>query len=153
MSKRIVFSFPDDGVSAEAELLEEAAPATCRLVWERLPIENRTLHGMYSGREVFVMVDPAQAVAAENLVNLPLPGEVLYFHQEGGVFVEADDAYAEVCVIYGRGVQLRGEGGAPTFANLFARLIGDWSAFAEICRRVRSEGPRRLHIERGEEGS
>lgn len=150
MSRRIVLSFPDEGISAEAELLEEAAPATCRLVWERLPVENRTIHGMYSGREIFVLVEPPQAVAAENLVSLPLPGEILYFHQEGGVFVDADDPYAEICVIYGRGVQLKGEGGAPDFANLFARLIGDWVAFAEACQQVRYEGPRRLRIERGQ---
>lgn len=149
MARRIVLSFPEDGISAEAELLEDAAPATCRLVWEQLPVENQTVHGMYSGREVFVIVDSG-AVKEENLVNLPLPGEILYFHQEGGVYIDAEDPYAEICVIYGRGVQLRGEGGMPTFANCFARMIGDWSDFAAACARVRWEGPRRLRVERGE---
>ena len=151
MSKRIVLSYPELGISAEAELLEDAAPATCRLIWDRLPVENQTVHGMYSGREVFVIIDPPQAVKEENLVNLPLPGEILYFHQEGGVYIEADDPYAEICVIYGRSVQLKGEGGIPTFANCFARMIGDWSEFAAACAQVRWQGPRRLRVERGRE--
>ena len=150
MARHIVLSFPDEGISAQAELLEDVAPATCRLVWERLPVENRTIHGMYSGREVFIMVEPPQAVKDENLVNLPLPGEIFYFHQEGGVYVDADCSYSEICIVYGRGVQFRGEGGASSFANLFARFTGDWSAFAEACRRVRYNGPRRLRIERDE---
>ena len=150
MSKRIVLSFPGENVSAMAELAEDAAPETCRFIWDRLPVENTTVHGMYSGREIFVIVDPPTAVKPENLVNLPLPGEILYFHQEGGVYVEADDPYAEICVIYGRSVQLKGEGGIPTFTNLFARMTGDWSEFAEVCARVRYEGPKLLRVVRAD---
>lgn len=148
MSRRIVLSFPELGISAEAELLEDAAPTTCQFVWERLPAQNRTMHGMYSGREVFIMVNPPEPVKEENLVNLPLPGEILYFYQAGGIYNGADEPYAEICVIYGRSVQLRGEGGLPGWANLFARMVGDWSAFAEACRRVRYEGPQVLRVER-----
>jgi len=151
MYKRIVLSFPEENVSAVAELAEDAAPETCRFIWDHLPLENRTIHGMYSGREIFVIVDPPTPLKSENLVNLPLSGEILFFYQEGGVYVEADDPYAEICVIYGRSVQLKGEGGIPTFANLFARMTGDWSAFADVCRRVRYEGPKLLRVERAGE--
>lgn len=151
MSRRIELSFPEEGVSACAELMEEAAPETCRFVWERLPVEGKTIHGMYSGAEVFLFVDPAVCLPPENQVNLPLPGELLYFYQEGGVFVDASESYAEICLVYGRNVQLKGEGGVPTFASLFASLTGEWSEFGEVCRRVRYEGPKRLRISRASE--
>jgi hypothetical protein len=106
---------------------------------------------MYSGAEVFVFVDPPVELPPENQVNLPLPGELLYFYQEGGIFVDAPQSYAEICVVYGRGVQLKGEGGVPTFASLFAHLTGDWAEFADVCRRVRHEGPKRLRISRASE--
>ena len=151
MPRRITLSFPEESISALAELLEDEASVTSHFIWDHLPVENKTVHGMYSGREVFVMVDPPTAVKPENLVNLPLSGEILYFYQEGGVYIEADNPYAEICVIYGRSVQLKGEGGIPTFANLFARMVGDWSEFADVCRRVRYEGPKLLRIERAGE--
>lgn len=148
MAKRIIMSYPDESISVEAELLENQAPETCHFIWEHLPIEGRTIHGKFSGNEVFVKVEPPTKIKQENQVTLPLPGEILYYYQAGGVYVDAPNAYAEVCVIYGRNVILRGEGGVQVFASLFARLIGDWTQFADVCRRVRFEGPKRLRITR-----
>ncbi len=148
MAKRILLSFPDENVSAVAELLETQAPETCQFIWERLPVEGRTIHGKFSGNEVFVKVEPATEVKLENLVTLPLPGEILYYYQAGGVYVDIPNPYAEICVIYGRNVVLRGEGGVQVFCSLFARLTGDWTAFAEACRRVRFDGPKRLLVTR-----
>jgi len=52
-------------------------------VWKRLPVEQRAIHGMYSGAEVFVLLDDPELAPAENRVQLPLPGELLYFFDEG----------------------------------------------------------------------
>jgi hypothetical protein len=147
MPQHITLSFPKENVSATAELLTDAAPETCRFVWLNLPVEGRTIHGMYSGAEIFVFVDPPTPVEAENLVNMPLPGEILYYYQEN-VYADSTEPFAEICVIYGRNVQLRGAGGIPTFASLFARMVGDWSEFAAVCKRVRYEGPKLLKITR-----
>ena len=76
MTKHIVLSFPEENVSAMAELLEDVAPETCRFIWEHLPVEGRTVHGMLSGAEIFTFFDPATPLKRENLVNLPLPGEM-----------------------------------------------------------------------------
>jgi hypothetical protein len=148
MPKQIVLSFPEENVSATAELLEEAAPETCGFIWNRVPVEGKTVHGRYSGAEIFVFCDPPTPLKPENQVNLPLPGEILYYYQPGGVYAGSPDPFAEICVIYDRNVQLRGAGGVPTFASLFARLSGDWSAFADACKRVRYEGPKLLRITR-----
>ena len=81
MTKRIVLSFPEENVSATAELLEDAAPETCRFIWEHLPAEGRNIHGLYSGKEMFILFNPATLLEPENLVTFPLPGEILYFRR------------------------------------------------------------------------
>jgi len=152
--RRVRLSFPATGESVIAELLEDQAPAVCEFVWSILPIEHKAIHGMYSGAEVFVLLDTPQPLPRENEIQLPLPGELLYFHDEGQSGVGSRKAVSEICFVYGRGVVLRQAEGVPTFCRLFARVPGDWTRdwteFAKACRRVRWEGPQTLRIERVE---
>jgi|SRR5690348_12007515 len=152
--RHLKLSFPDSGESVVAEILDGEAPGVCDLIWERLPLEAKAIHGMYSGAEVFALIDNPATPPPENLVQLPLPGEILYFFDEGRGVAGARKPVGEVCIVYGRGVVLRGHEGIPTQASLFARIPGDWkrdwTAFAETCRRCRWEGPQRLLIERAE---
>jgi len=103
------------------------------------------------GAEVFTLIEKSRAGAGRNLVQLPLPGELLYFFDEGRGAVGARKAVGEICVVYGRGVVLRGHESIPVQASLFARIPGDWkrdwTSFAQACRRCRWEGPQRLRIE------
>jgi hypothetical protein len=149
---RIRLTFIDSGESVVADLLSGEAPETCAIVGARLPIEARAIHGMYSGAEVFTMVEDPPRPVAENLVQLPLPGELLYFYDDGRGGVGGRKPVGEICVVYGRGVVLRGHEGVPVHATLFGRIPGDWkhdwTEFALACRRCRWEGPQRLRIER-----
>ena len=135
-----------------AEMLEDEAPNVCHQVWAKLPIEAKVIHGMYSGMEVFAMIENPQPVPEENRVQLPLPGEILYFYDPGAGGVGAKKAVGEIVIVYGRGVVLRGHEGVPTHCALFARIPGDWKYdwpdFAQACRRARWEGPQLLRIER-----
>lgn len=135
-----------------AELLEEQAPVMCQRIWELLPVEQEVMHGMYSGAEVFFLLEGGQAAPVENACYLPLPGEVLYFSDAGENVTSRKKATAEICIVYGRGTVLRGPEGVPANAELFARIPGDWmydwTEFAEACRGVRRQGPQRLRIER-----
>ena len=135
-----------------ADLLWEDAPETCAKIWGLLPVETRAIHGMYSGAEVFTMLENPPKAAAENLVQLPLPGELLYFYDEGRGAVGSRKPVGEICMVYGRGVVLRGHEGVPIHASLFARIPGDWkhdwTAFAQACRRCRWEGPQSLRVEK-----
>ena len=153
-TRRIRLTFVETGESAVADLLEDEAPATCELVLNGLPLEAKAIHGMYSGSEVFMMVENPPPSVAENMVQLPLPGELLYFYDEGVGGVGPPRAVAEICFVYNRGVVLRGHEGVPTHASLFARIPGDWkrdwTEFAQACRRCRWEGPQALRIERVE---
>jgi hypothetical protein len=151
-TRRIRLTFVASGESALADLLMEDAPRTSECVWERLPIEAPAIHGMYSGAEVFTMLESPPPAVKENLVQLPLPGELLYFYDEGRGAVGARRPVGEICVVYGRGVVLRGHEGVPIHASLFARIPGDWkhdwTAFAQACRQCRWQGPQVLRIEK-----
>lgn len=152
--RHIRLTFLKTGESAEAELLDDEAPETCRLLWELLPVTKNAIHGMYSGAEVFVLLDEPHAPPAENRTQLPLPGEILFFHDASANVTSGRKAASEICIVYGRGVTLRGPEGAPSYASLFARIAGDWKydwiAFAQACRRARWEGPHPLRIDRVE---
>jgi hypothetical protein len=129
------------GPSVVAELLDDEAPATAAHVWSRLPIEATLVHAQNSGAEVFVYVPDPVRLAPENLVRLPLPGELLYFYMGTEDATSGSEPVSEIAFIYGRGVTLRGAGGVPTHLNLFARVPGDWKydwrEFAAACRGAR----------------
>ena len=150
MPGTIILRFVEEDVCAVAELLEERAPGTCRMLREHLPLEGRTVHGMYSGPELFIRADHLPAVPAENQVHRALPGDVGFWHQEGGRFQSSATSMSEVVFIYARGAAIMGADGQPTWVNLFARIRPEGSEeFYEVARRVRTEGPRTLRIELG----
>jgi hypothetical protein len=156
MRRHLRLTLLASGESVLAELLDDEAPSTADHVWNRLPIEGPLVHAQNSGAEVFMyMADPVQ-LAPENLVQLPLPGELLYFYMGTESTTAGPEPIGEIAFIYGRGVTLRGAEGVPTHLNLFARVPGDWKhdwrAFADGCRAAR--GARVvLRIERVVDGS
>ena len=143
------------GETATADLLDGEAPATAEQVWNILPVEAPLIHGQFSGAEVFVLLDEAVKLAPENLVQLPLPGELLYFWEgtESATSGAGAAPVSAIAFIYGRGVTLKQAEGVPTLLNLFARVPGDWkydwTAFAAGCRAARRM-PMTLRIERVE---
>lgn len=152
MPRTLVFHIVEGDVSATADLLDDRAPKTCALVWERLPFEGRLIHGMYSGPELFIMLDGLPGVGPENQVAHPLPGDIGYFHQDAGLFATSPRAVAELVYVYDRGVSIKGAEGHDSFVNLFAQFRPDTSAeFLAVSKRVRREGPWTLRVERGDE--
>src|SRR5437764_4597139 len=122
-SIRLTFS---TGESVAAEMLDDEAPEVCRVVWDLLPVEGKVLHGMYSGAEVFLLLDRPVPQPPENLCQLPLPGEVLLFTDASSSVANSKKPVSEICFVYNRGVVLRGPEGVPTPGSLFARVPGDW---------------------------
>ena len=64
--RQMRLTFLASGESVIAEMLDDEAPNVCDHVWERLPIETKVIHGMYSGLEVFAMVDNPKPVPRAN---------------------------------------------------------------------------------------
>ena len=46
--RQIRLTYIATGESVLAEMLDDEAPQICGLVWDRLPVEAKVLHGMYS---------------------------------------------------------------------------------------------------------
>jgi hypothetical protein len=152
--RHIRLTYVNTKESVLAELLDDEAPGVAELVWNLLPVETKVIHGMYSGAEVFAMLENPKPCPHENLVQLPLPGELLYFFDQNVGAAGGRKPVAEIVVVYGRGVVLRAHEGVPTHCHLFARIPGDWKydwqPFALACRKARWEGPQLLRIERAD---
>jgi len=150
--RQIRLTFIATNESVLVDMLDQEAPQVCQLVWDILPVQTSVIHGMYSGAEVFAMLENPKAAPSENMVQLPLPGELLYFYDPSTGAVGARKPVAEIVIVYGRGVVLRAHEGVPTHCALFARIPGDWKCdwvnFATECRKARWEGPQLLKIER-----
>jgi hypothetical protein len=152
--RKIRLTYTATGESVIAEMLDDEAPGVCNVVWDLLPIERKVVNGQYSGAEVFALLDHPKPVPRENLTQLPLPGELLYFYDDAKYVANHSGAVAEICIVYNRGVVLRGPESIPTHCCLFARIPGDWkydwADFQQACRKVRREGPQVMRIERAE---
>src|SRR5947209_16175 len=101
--RRIRLTYVATGESVVAELLDDEAPEVCRIVWDLLPVEGKVLHGMYSGAEVFLLLDKAVPQPPENLCQLPLPGEVLLFTDTSSSVANMRKPISESCFVYNLG--------------------------------------------------
>ena len=97
--RHIRLTFVATGESVLAEMLDDEAPGVCEHVWNCLPVQTKTLHGMYSGAEVFTVLDNPRPAPRENLTQLPLPGEILYFYDDAKYVTAHNKPVAEICVV------------------------------------------------------
>ena len=150
--RKIRLTFVATGESVLAEMLDDEAPEVCRIVWDLLPVETRAIHGMYSGAEVFALLDNPQPVPPEGLTQLPLPGEILYFYDESKNVTNSARRWrscassitaASSCA--GRKACRRTPASSPA-----SPATGNTTGlpFRDACRKARWEGPPMLRIER-----
>ena len=142
MPDRIVLTFVDEGVSAVAELLEQA-PRTCAAVLAALPLTGEAHHAIYSGSEVAFVLDRDLGIGMENATAKVLPGDLAYTRFEGGERYGFPESFSELCWFYDRdAVPSMPDGPVPV--NIFARFVDGFDAFAAVCRRMRREGVKRI---------
>lgn len=146
--KRLVMTFVEEGVSVEAELLEDRAPKTCRRVWDMLPIEGEVGHAIYSGSEVVYKFPKMVSIPPENATSRVLPGDVAYFAMKGGASFFYPDDFSEICWFYDRDSTPSCADG-PVQVSIFARIVGDATAFYGVCKRIRREGVKIIRFSRG----
>ncbi|MBI4552547.1 MAG: DUF3830 family protein [Candidatus Latescibacteria bacterium] len=147
MAKRMRLTFMEEGVSVEAELLENEAPRTCQAIWDRLPFEGDAVHAIYSGSEIAFFIPDDLIVEAENQTSRVIPGDVGYYHLPPGLMYGWLKGFSEICWFYDRDGRPNMPDG-PVLINVFTRLVGDPAAFYAVCRRMRREGTKRLRVER-----
>ena len=148
---RIKISIPRESFQTTATLLDSEAPVTCNSIQNILPVESNLKLANSSGGETFVEL-PAEKrikIEPENWVFNVIPGDVLYWHSlwgDGRVLRGSRDN-AEIVFIFGRNVVLRDLALRPTAANLFGHIDSGLDDFASICKRLQTEGAKKLTIE------
>jgi hypothetical protein len=147
MTKQIRLVFPHDKVVSVAELLEKAAPETCRTLWDRLPFEGDLWHAMWSGPETYLHIDPSIRIKPENQAFHTVPGDVGFYCQAGGQMMDWPHDLAEIAFFYDRGSRPSMMDG-PVPMNIFGRIVDNLGGFADMSRRIHREGVKRFRVER-----
>jgi len=155
---RIELHFVDEDVAAYATLLEDKAPATCRMVWEALsePFQGLCVHAMFTGREVSFPLGPDRIPASalhlppENQTMFPIPGDLIWngyhpYQWQGNPLPVYDFG-----IFYGRDSRiLLPTGWRPS--THFGCIDDNLEAFAQVAARCQLEGRKRLQIRRIEQ--
>jgi hypothetical protein len=149
VARKIRIAFLSEGVSAIAELLEEAAPKTCAAIWEALPVSGESHHAIYSGSEAVLLLPEMVRVEPENATADVSTGDVGYTYFLPGSSETVDTEFSEICWFYNWDARpSMWEGPAPV--NIFARITEGAEPFYAVCKRMRREGVKPLSIERVE---
>ncbi len=140
-------AFPDDGVSALAVLLNDEAPATVDGILAALPIKGVAGHAIYSGSEIALFIPPDIRISEENATHRVLPRDLAYYRFDGGVHYGFPDDVSELCWFYDRDAVPSMPDG-PVAVNIFGRFTEGWEDFARVCRAMRTEGAKRVIVDR-----
>jgi hypothetical protein len=145
MTRRIRFTFVDEGVTAVAELFADQAPRSCAAVLAALPQVGEAHHATYSGSEVAFILDRDLGVGRENATSKVIPGDLAYTRFDGGVMWGFPHDFSEFCWFYDRdAVPSMPDGPVPV--NIIGKFVEGFEAFATVCRRMRREGVKRIEI-------
>ena len=139
MTRHVRIAFPERGVSADVELLEQQAPRICAFVWTNLPQEGYAHHAVYSGSEIAFDIAAQFSDRLENTTSRVLPGDVGYWFLAGGDMYGLPDDISEFMWFYDRDAEPRMTSG-PVQVAIFGRIVGDASAFYQACRDMRRDG-------------
>jgi hypothetical protein len=153
LSRKIRISFPDDGISAVADLLEEDCPNTCEAIWRLLPLRVQAIHDIWSGHQVLAHLDHTFVLPPENaLTYLPVPGDIFYYYRPRNYFRGSPYGRyesAEIGIVYDRDTRPQGPRG-PEAVNLFANISSSREGFARACEDMIYRGQKTLLIEKME---
>ena len=101
MPKQIRMTFVNEGVSAVADLLEEAARRTCAALWEALPAAGPAHHACYSGSECVFRLPEFSGYAGERDSEVT-PGDVGVHLVRRRRRLRGEEDFAEICWFYDR---------------------------------------------------
>ena len=148
---KIVLGEGEEAVETTAILLEKEAPRTCKLIWDKLPIDDfreltpppkkrwigKAVHHTWCGAGLFCLVEKIQGLECENHTIYPNIGDI------GWNFLSYPD-FDELSIVYGPALW-RGPRGDLLF-NVFARVTGNTEEFFDVIFDMRNTGSKRLII-------
>ncbi len=145
MAKYLAFNY--DGAMARARLLEEAAPITCRTLWEILPLKGRAGHAMLSGTSCALHIDPSIVIPEENATVHIQTGDVMFTHYDERERHGFPEALSEIYWAYDRYCSPKAPGKmTPVIPNVFAEFLPGSEDFFQMSRRCFREGPKPITI-------
>lgn len=141
------FVFDLDGTIARARLLDEAAPVTCKTLWDRLPFEGSAGHAMLSGTSIALYIDNSIVLPEENATVHIQTGDVMFTHYRERERHGFPEALSEIYWAYDRYCRPTAPGKmTPVIPNVFGEFLPDSRPFFDLCRRIRREGSKPLKI-------
>lgn len=149
MPKEMLIRFAKEDVAVRAVLLDDQAPRTCEVVWRSLPLSGYGSHAAYSGTVAALQMDPSIGanLEEENATTCVQTGDVMFTHYRPGFRHGHPQPVSEIYWAYDRYARPTIPGQwVPATANVFGRIVGDATAFYEMCRRIRREGWKPLEI-------
>ncbi len=151
--RRVRISFPDEGTSAVAVLLEDDCPNTCEALWNLLPLRLTAIHDIWSGHQVLAHLDTTVVLQPENVLTyIPVPGDIFYYYRPPNYFRGAPygrSESAELGIVYDRDTRPQGPRG-PEAVNLFANISSGLEPFARACEDMIHRGQKALLVERAD---
>ena len=147
MAKYFVFTFLDEGVSARARLLEDAAPVTVRTLWERAPFEGKAGHAIFSGTTCALYIDSSITIPMEHATTFIETGDLMFTHYDAMERHGYPDALSEIYWAYDRYCQPTMPGAMlPVHPNVFGRFLDGRQAFFDASRGIREVGRKAIRI-------
>lgn len=145
MARFLSITLTERGVSCRARLLDDAAPRTCAVVWDALPVAGQAYHGKYARNEVYTLLPPLGSPGRENTTVTPIPGDVCFFDFDAGDIGNPAYGYDEsgqansplgatdLAIFYGRNnLLVNGDvGWVP--GNVFATIEDGLAEMATAC--------------------
>lgn len=154
MARFIEIRLEKRDVTCVARLLDDAAPRTCRTVWESLPQGGEAYHAKYARNEIYTLV-PAMAEeepGRENPTITPIPGDVCYFSFEAWQLMTGSHGYTpedesyelgqivDLALFYERNNLLLNPDYGFVPGNVFATITEGLDAIAEASQDMWKRG-------------
>lgn len=154
--KKLKLTFVEENVYAIAELLEDKAPQTCKMIWDALeqqPFEGYAIHAMFTGRELSFPIahdrlsEEVLNLPPENQTVFPIPGDLIWNGYLPYQWQGVPNPVYDFGIFYGRDSRiLLPVGWRPS--NRFGAITENLETFAQVCARCQGEGKKLMRIER-----
>jgi Protein of unknown function (DUF3830) len=144
MTRHLRISLEQKGVSCIAAVLEDDAPETADIVWDRLPLTGPIWHAKYASNEVYTLTPPLteEPIAPENPTVAPTSGDVVIWDYPAGMFphgirrrlgLQDHRRIVDIALFYGRNnLTLSPQlGWYP--CNVFATVVDGLEEMKEAC--------------------
>lgn len=148
--RKLLIEFPERGVSAVLELLEDEAPDTTAELWDSAPFEGSILHDIWSGPQVFLPIETKRPIEPQNLTMFVHPGDVFYYSRDENYFrgqPYGKNSLAEIGIAYDRDAAPSSPKGQKS-VNMCGRIVEGLDELAEVCNSVIFKGPTKVKITR-----